>query len=255
MNIDYNVLNFVSKRLGHTLLKRPRKKTPGYGYVIPRAHYSPWLIDNEFQELYEKIKRNTLVDIYRCYELWQLISQCIRLNGNVLEIGVWRGGTSAIFCSRTSKLSPDKKVYCADTFQGVVKAGAKDSSYKGGEHRDTSVGIVKKLLSEDLHCNNYEILEGIFPEDTAHKIKNEVFCFCHIDVDVYESARDIVDWVWSRLVVGGLLVFDDYGFFGCSGITKYVNELRGFDDRYVIHNLNGHAIVMKLNSDSVEEAL
>jgi O-methyltransferase len=45
--------------------------------------------------------------------------------------------------------------------------------------------------------------------------------------------------------VGGLVVYDDYGFPRCDGITRHVDEQRTLADRVVIHNLNGHAVVLK----------
>jgi O-methyltransferase len=48
------------------------------------------------------------------------------------------------------------------------------------------------------------------------------------------------------MVHGGIIVYDDYGFKGCDGITKYVEEQIPREDRLVIHNLNGHAIILKL---------
>jgi hypothetical protein len=69
---------------------------------------------------------------------------------------------------------------------------------------------------------------------------------CHIDVDVYESAKGVVEWLWHRLKVGGIIVFDDFGFNTCNGVTKFVNEQKLLDDRVVIHNLNGHAVMVKI---------
>ena len=46
--------------------------------------------------------------------------------------------------------------------------------------------------------------------------------------------------------VGGMIVFDDYGFSGCEGVTKLVDEERNKNDRIVIHNLNGHGIIIKI---------
>jgi O-methyltransferase len=44
----------------------------------------------------------------------------------------------------------------------------------------------------------------------------------------------------------GIVVFDDYGFFGCEGVTAFVDrELRGQPRQIVLHNLNGHAVVVK----------
>ena len=42
--------------------------------------------------------------------------------------------------------------------------------------------------------------------------------YCHIDVDVYQSARDVLEWVWGRLCIGAIVVYDDYGFDGCHGV-------------------------------------
>ena len=218
-----------------------------YELITPYANYAPWLQDAEFQDTYNRIKDHTLVDIYRCYELWQLTQEVLAINdtASFLEVGVWKGGTAGIVGRKLTLLNSNIPFYLADTFSGVVKASEKDEFYKGGEHADTTIEIVEKLMSET--GSNYKILTGIFPNDTAAKISaDEKFGFCHIDVDVYQSAKDIVDWIWDRLITGGMIVFDDYGFHTCTGVTRYVNEQRNKSDRAVIYNLNGHAIIIKV---------
>ena len=220
-----------------------------YGFVFPSANYAPWQGDNAFMNIYTQIKSNTLVDIYRCYELWQLIKKVHSLNPQaaVLEVGVWRGGTAGIMAQQLANIRSTATLYLADTFTGVAKAGANDTFYTGGEHSDTSQQIVEDVLKNKSQYQHYKILKGIFPEDTAHEIKaDEQFGLCHIDVDVYTSAKDILEWVWKKLIPGGVVVFDDYGFHTCTGVTKLVDEYRAHADRQIIHNLNGHAIMIKL---------
>jgi len=36
-----------------------------------------------------------------------------------------------------------------------------------------------------------------------------------------------------------------YGFPACPGVTKFVDEQRRHDDRFVLHYLNGHGIIVK----------
>ncbi len=55
----------------------------------------------------------------------------------------------------------------------------------------------------------------------------------------------MLDWVWPRLSSQGVVVFDDYGFPACPGITRFVDEQRLRDDRLVLHNLNGHGLLVK----------
>jgi O-methyltransferase len=91
-----------------------------------------------------------------------------------------------------------------------------------------------------------EIIKGIFPDDCLARMNDRQFCFVHIDVDVYQSARDIVAYVWPKMPVGALAVFDDYGFESCDGVAKLVDGYRSRPDMLVIHNLNGHAIIAKI---------
>jgi O-methyltransferase len=223
--------------------------------VFPDATYSPWLADEEFDCVYRVIRAHTLVDIYRCYELWQLISEAAKLPcGDLIEIGVWRGGTGALIAKQCQLAGIEALVYLCDTFQGVVKASSRDVAYVGGEHADTSQAAVLELIRA-LQLDSVRILEGIFPDDTGHLLSGRLFRFCHIDVDVYDSAKDILNWVWPRLVPGGMVVYDDYGFYSCVGITRLVNEERVKPDRLVIHNLNGHAVVIKLGTDNRDRTL
>ena len=195
-----------------------------YDVIVPRATYSPWNKDAAFKKMYEAIRESTMVDEYRCFELWKLVAQSAKLkDGHVIEIGVWRGGTGALIATQAQNCGIHGMVYLCDTFTGVVKAGRNDSSYRGGEHRDTSGRSVERLLSS-LHVDNVCILQGVFPDETGQEIEGLQFRFCHIDVDVYQSAAEILDWVWNRMVRGGIIVYDDYGFRSCDGITKHVEE-------------------------------
>ncbi len=209
--------------------------------VIPYASYSPWEGDVTFKSLYEQIKNNTLVDIYRCFELWNMVKDLKSTEGDILEVGVWRGGTGAIM-SKAAEGHSNTTVYLADTFEGVVKATEEDTVYRGGEHSDTSDKIVEDLLKK-VEAKNFKILKGIFP-DAFPDLKIDKIKLCHIDVDTYLSAKEIFEYAWPKIPVGGIVVFDDYGFWTCEGVTKYFNALDLKDGRK-IHNLNGHGIIIK----------
>jgi O-methyltransferase len=217
-----------------------RKRGLYHSTIETYATYSPWLGDKEFTALIQQIADSTLVDVYRLWELSQLAQQVADVPGDVLEVGVWRGGTGAIL---TSSL-PMKKVWLADTFTGIVNESDLDLSYNGGEHSDTSVDVVETLL-DSMNLNNYKICKGVFPTETGFLIPGEL-SFVHIDVDVYESAKQIWDFVISRLSSGGLVVFDDYGFSSTDGVTTFVNEIRKLPGYRFVYNLNGHGIFLKL---------
>lgn len=230
-------------RLGYQLTKLNRAGDL-YGPILPGAAYSPWHADAQFQAAMREIKGYTLVDDYRCYELWTLVSELRHVPGGLIEVGVWRGGTGALIGRRAQLAGIDAPLYLCDTFSGVVKAGAADPVYVGGEHADTSESVVRELLGR-MRVDNAHILRGIFPDDTAAGLEDAKFRLCHIDVDVYQSAKDVADWIWPRLSVGGVIVYDDYGIAPTAGVTRFVDEQRGLPDRVTLYNLNGHAVTIK----------
>src|ERR1017187_2454853 len=242
------VLKTTLRTFGRELVRLPATPAPGesaHERLYPTATYAPWNLVPEFRSTYKLIQGNTLVDLYRCWELWTLVEQTAKPDGGILEVGVWRGGTGALMAKRALLAGSTDPVYLCDTFEGVVKAGPHDTHYKGGEHADTSQHIVERLL-RTLDITNAHILKGIFPNETAHLIEPAArFRLCHVDVDVYQSAKDVMAWIWDRMVPGGIVVYDDYGFDTCKGITEYVNDQMAESDRLVLYNLNGHSLVIK----------
>jgi O-methyltransferase len=233
-----------AKGIAFPYVRRDAVRSGAYGLTFPLATYSPWDADGEFAAIYQHVRRYTLVDMLRLYELWALLAELVGVPGSILEVGVWRGGSGAMMAARAADLGITDPVYLADTWEGVVKTSDVDTHYSGGEHDDTSRGTVETLISQ-LGLRNVELLQGIFPEQTAEPISDRTLRLCHIDVDVYQSAADVFAWAWPRLSVGGVVVFDDYGFPTTPGVTKFVDEQRGLPDRLVIHNLNGHGLVIK----------
>lgn len=214
----------------------------GYSYaqLVPHASYAPWLDDQRFNDIYATIQSHTLVDIYRCYELYLCATQVEQVPGDLVEVGVWRGGTAALVAS----VLPGKQMHLFDTFAGVAKAdGAFDTLYSGGEHADTATDIVEQLFSAASRTARFHV--GIFPDDTLGELP-ETVAMAHIDVDTYGSAKESFRAIWPRVQAGGMLIFDDYGFFGCEGVAQAVTELRGdLDDAVFVHNLNGHGLFIK----------
>jgi len=215
-----------------------------YGRTFPKATYSPWFDDSEFMAAFNIVKGNTLVDMYRLYELWSLMESTLAVGGDIVEIGVWRGGSGCMMAHKEQLIGGNAKIFLCDTFEGVVKATDEDSHYSGGEHEDTSVDHVQNLI-ENFDLKNVQILKGIFPDDTANELTSERIRLLHVDVDVYQSASDIIDHLWDNVPSGGIVVFDDYGFYQCNGVTRLVNDLKNSHKATFVHNLNGHGLLIK----------
>ena len=89
-------------------------------------------------------------------------------------------------------------------------------------------GISKKELDfhlENKGFRNFELIEGdilkTIPEFLAAN-RSKKISLLHIDVDVYEPTKIILENLWDKVVKGGILVLDDYGTV--EGETKAVDE-------------------------------
>ena len=46
----------------------------------------------------------------------------------------------------------------------------------------------------------------------------------HIDLDIYKSIYQTLDVLYKKVIRGGIIVFDDYGFISCYGARLAVND-------------------------------
>ncbi len=92
LHLIYTTLRKISETMGFNLVIAKKRVKDNYEVVSPSANYAPWISDSLFNKTYDIIKDYTLVDKYRCYELWHLVGESEKLNGALIEVGVWRGG-------------------------------------------------------------------------------------------------------------------------------------------------------------------
>ena len=86
---------------------------------------------------------------------------------------------------------------------------------------------------------------GAIP-NTFDVVCSELYGFVHIDVDLYGSVKDCCEFFYDRMVPGGVMIFDDYGFerYIDAG-KKAVDEF--FEDKpeEVFSLRNGQCFVLK----------
>jgi len=206
----------------------------GYQIFIPASTYAPWHLDSEFNKTFNGVKSNSLINYYLAWDLWKLAEQSDKIEGDIIEVGVWRGSSTILMAKKMELIGSTKQILSCDTFEGVVKA-------------DTSLEMVRNFIENKFNLKNVTLIKGIFPDDALdNPIIDRKYALCHIDVDTYESCRGVVDWIWDKLSIGGIIVFNDYGFPNTKGVTDYVNSFRSDPSKIVIHNLNGHGIIIKI---------
>lgn len=208
------------------ILNSIRRYLTRHGYTLAHTNISGveplklWMSDTGFLMIWDKICKKTMIDVSRAYMIYQFLLNVCHIEGAAAEIGVWRGGTAQLI----SSLLYHKKIYLFDTFEGLPAISPEcDKNYHcEGEFGDTSYEDVKSLFSQQDYVT---IIKGVFPGsmENGHTYPSK-FCFVHVDVDLYQSAKDCCRHFYPLLVPGGVMIFDDYGFGTCPGVRQAVDE-------------------------------
>lgn len=182
--------------------------------------FSPWLGQGEFRRYYDIAAPRTLVSADRCHVLYTLLRQAIHVPGDIWECGVYQGGTAAMLAAMLADKCRSKRLVLFDTFEGMPETDARDDRHRKGDFADTSVEAVAAYVG---HADLCVIRKGFIP-DTFAGLEAAQIALAHIDVDIYRSIMDCLDFIWPRLSFGGFVVFDDYGFSSCPGARISVDE-------------------------------
>lgn len=144
------------------------------------------------------------------------------LRGCAAEAGTWEGGSLFIIAS----VMCEHKIYGFDTWDGLPAPTAEDlegggeiqlAMVEGWAKCEPPTGLLAKF------GDRVELVRGLFA-NTLPVVRDEQFCLVHIDCDRYSSCVDCLEFFWPRLVSGGVMIFDDYGFHGTPGVTQAVDE-------------------------------
>ena len=128
--------------------------------------------------------------------------------GAIVEVGVYKGGTAW----HLAKLG--RPLFLYDTFEGMpVSSGA--DTHQLGHFADCSAEEVSALVP------SATVIKGMFPDSL---IDMPPVGFVHADADQYESTKAILELMPSRMVRGGMILFDDYMVADCQGCTDALHE-------------------------------
>jgi O-methyltransferase len=184
-----------------------------------RPTFSPWVGYGEFRGIHERISGSSLVTADRCYVLYCLAKQAVHLPGEFWECGVYKGGTASLLAEVLFRQNRFP-LRLFDTFAGMPATDPSLDTHGQGDFDDTSVGAVRSQVGHDDLVSYHQ---GLIP-DTFRGLEKTTICFAHVDVDIHRSVMDCCAFIYPRLVKGGFIVFDDYGFASCPGARAAVDQ-------------------------------
>jgi hypothetical protein len=196
-----------------------------------KKHYTidpnlKWDYENGF---YLTCEQGRLGKLFNQIEIYKKI---LHLPGDVLEFGVYKGASLMRLMSfrHFFESEESRKIIGFDIFgkfpdqlqHDIDKRFVDWFENEGGLgiHHDTLEELIKAK-----NISNFELVPGdinVTAIEFAKSHPAQKIALLHIDVDVYEPTKVILETFWDSIVSGGIIMLDDYAYE--FGETKAVDE-------------------------------
>jgi hypothetical protein len=150
--------------------------------------------------------------------IMHLLTKSDHLEGHIAECGVFQGATLIPITYMMNRFNDQRKIYGFDSFEGFGKEAEEESRKDNTGHIDlettmfknTSIALIqKKLKLTKTNTDNLILTKGFF-EDSLPSASDKQFSFVHLDCDLASSYQTCLEFFYSRMNVGGYILFDEY---------------------------------------------
>ena len=152
--------------------------------------------------------------------------------GDIADCGVYRAASTVSMGLYLRQKGIAKTIYGFDSFEGFDEAGfAADLPLAGVENEDrhqhgfsgTSLALVTHKV-ERFHLHNIRFVPGYFHVSFPRFDPTARFCFVHLDVNLYESYKLCMEFFYTKMAAGGIILFDEYNDPPWPGCNRAVDE-------------------------------
>jgi O-methyltransferase len=181
-------------------------------------------------------QRTILLHVDEAFQLISLVRRSAKIPGVLAEVGVFQGASAKLIC----EAKDSRELYLFDTFKGLPDTGAQDAKvFRKGKYA-ASLSSVQEYLDS---YPNVQFCPGLFP-DSALGLEHLRFSLVHLDVDLYESTRRSLEFLYPRLSPGGILLSHDYS--SEPGVRKAFDAFFADKPETVIELSTSQCVVVRL---------
>ncbi len=148
------------------------------------------------------------------------------LEGDFVECGVNTGAYAAAVINYLDFNSLDKKFYLLDTFAGLDVTQITNEEKKVGIDRiygKAYSDVYEQVKATFAPFPSVKIIRGLVP-DTLPQCDTNKVAYLSIDMNVVKPEIEAANYFWDKIVKGGVMMLDDYGF------PQHINQKVAFDE-------------------------
>jgi hypothetical protein len=201
--------------------------------------------DQQFARDFQRVSPDANYTAERKFNLDQLFKLVTWLPGDIAECGVYKGASAFFLARHVVEKNLQKVLWLFDSFEGLSSPGDQDDqSYWYAGALASSPEDIRQALAPLGGVPFVRVCRGWIPE-RFQEAENKLFCFVHIDVDLYQPTLDSISFFYPRMVPGGIILLDDYGFDNCKGVTEAVDSFMQGRREPIVNLASGGAFIMR----------
>ena len=172
----------------------------------------------------------------RLYAYMDALWERRELDGAVVEVGSYLGGTAALAHRLLENIGHPKRYVCVDTFGGFVPDQFARDEEAGisprcrNEFSANAIETVRKLMRH-YGCSGIELIRSDIAQLNPSKLP-EAIAVCLVDVDLDVPVYAALERVLPRVVPGGVVLVDD-----CDEESRYTGARTGYSRFAAEHGL------------------
>jgi len=210
---------------------------------LPRAIQGPYhdvlTTRPDVAHLFETIQRFTFTTPAMLLALDSAIRYIVdnEVPGDIVECGVWRGGTLQAAALLTQQLDHSRHIWGYDTFSETWESPSANDALTSAPEVDLSQltefasesidplvseeAVTRLLLATGVPEPQIHLVKGLVQETLAQE-KPQQISLLRLDTDLYDSTRVELQELYDLVAPGGVIILDDYAKF--TGPTKALHE-------------------------------
>jgi len=166
-----------------------------------------------------------------------------QLKGDFVECGVYKGSiTMSNIAYIDFKSLKDRKYYLFDTFCGLDEEFSSEDEYL--RFKDSYPDCYEFVVNSFKKYPNVVIVKGAVP-NILSQVNIEKVAYLSIDMNSALPELEALKYFWPKLVPGGIVVLDDYGWPTCENQKAVADNFASSVGVKVLSLPNGQGIVVK----------
>ena len=198
-------------------------------------HNADFLKDPKFQEAYVLSKSVDPEELLKDYDIeWRIhvlcwaAQQASNLEGDYIDFGCRSGIFARAIHHMVDLRALNKKYFMLDTFSGLDRrfsSEAEINSALNNKYKEKDPEELYNTVLKSFSEFPVKVIKGAVPE-TLNKVDTTKLAFASIDMNSVAPEVAALEFCWERLVPGGIIILDDYGY------NNQFNEQKKAHDKF-----------------------